>query len=215
MPFKENIIKMDDKKASIISVFPFEFREVKPGIHPGYYYIEAAKDVNTPSITIIQQARYYIYLGDKRNFPVDVPAIDVARSLVRDLIMSMVEADEDAHAGLIAVEGMVDEKMLIGMKDMLDSLREIQVNWFRKLVDLADKDYARVKSPVAVSDLQRMAAKTLNLQKEWGTIADAGVPIKCPACQTLIPKESVVCQNCRFVINPSKYKELQFATQGA
>ena len=215
MPFKEEhqVINMP-KKACIISVFPFEFREVKPGLHPGYYHIKAAKDVHTPEITEVNQANYYVYLGDKRNFSVGVPAYDVAKSLVSDLISSMVEASEEAHAGLIAYDGIIESKALISVKDQLDELRSVQTRWFRKLVDLADKDFARTKSSMAVSDLQRMAVKVLNLTRDYGEITDAEVPVRCPACQTLISTASIVCQNCRFVVNPTEYKKLQFA-QGA
>jgi hypothetical protein len=200
------------KSACVVSIFPFEFRETKPGLHPGYFTVKAAKSVDNPSITVIEPACYYLYLGDKRNHRVDVPAFEVARSLVNDLTLSMVEAEPDAHAGLIASEEVLNELTVkTKFRAQIEILKSVQERWFRKLVDLADKDWARVKSPMAVSDLQRLAATQLNLKKDWGETARAEVPVQCPACRELIPQDSIICKNCKTVLNASEYKKLQIA----
>lgn len=200
------------KQASIVSIFPHEFRETKPGLHPGYFTVKAAESVDNPAITIVEPSRYYIYLGEKRNFPVDVPAYEVAKSLVADLIGSMVEYDVDAHAGLIAVDGVLTELTLkTKYSEQLTLLKSVQERWFRKLVDLADRDWSRTKSPMAVSDLQRTAATILGLTKDWGETAKARSVVECIACKSLIPSDSIICKNCKTVLNPEAYKKFQVA----
>jgi hypothetical protein len=200
------------KQASIVSVFPHEFRENKPGLHPGNFHILAAESLDDPSITIINPSRYNIYLGENRNFSVDVPAYEVAKSLVADLVGSMVEYDIDAHAGLIAVDGILTSITLkTKFNEQLTLLKSVQERWFRKLVDLADKDWSRTKSPMAVSDLQRTACKLLGLSKEWSETSEARTVIECIACRSLIPSDSIICKNCKTVLNPEAYKRFQTA----
>lgn len=203
----------DANKATVVSIFPFELKELKPGLHPGYFNIPKCESYDNPIIFHVGNSMYNIYLGDKRNFPVEVPAIKVARSIADDVNHSMLESDEDAHPGLMALEGIINElELKMKYKPKVESLKNTQTAWFRKLVVLADNDWQRYRVHSCISDIQRKAAQMLNLSREWLDVAKSDVPVVCPACKSLIPADALICKTCKVVLNPEAVKKFEFAT---
>lgn len=205
-------------KASIVSIFPMELNEVKPGLTPGYFKIPACKDMNHPVIVHISSAIHNLYMGENRNYPIENSSYDVAKAIVIDSIGSMIEYSLDpeigiTHAGLIAIDEEVNESLLkTKYRLKLIELKEIQERWFKKLVQMADNDWAKSHQHTSISDIQRKAAEILNLtDKEWLSVTRSFIPIQCPACRSLIPPDSLICQVCKTVINEIKLKEYQTA----
>ena len=184
--------------STIVSIFPVTIHEVKPGLHPGYFMIPACLDYKEPSLIEIGQSCHYLYLGQDQKYEIANPSFVVAKSIVNDCITSMIEynADDRAWAGLLAFRGKVSKRDLSikeDIKDQVNDLIECQTRWFKRLVTLADNDWSRTHSHISISDIQREAAKRLNLNRDWLTIVKAETPIKCPACTTLINPQALIC----------------------
>ena len=200
--------------STIVSIFPVTILEVKPGLHPGYFKIPACLDYKEPSLIEIGQSCHYLYLGQDQKYEIANTSFIVAKSIVNDCITAMIEynADDRAWAGLLAFRGKITKRDLFikeDIKDQVNDLIECQTRWFKRLVTLADNDWSRTHSHISISDIQREAAKRLNLNRDWLTIVKAETPILCFACQTLIPPKSLVCQNCKTILNPEGLKKVQ------
>ena len=71
-----------------------------------------------------------------------------------------------------------------------------------ELVRQADIDYAQIKSPGVVSELQRKAAKALNLRnKPWDINSEVENVMACPMCQAIVNPKAIICSSCNYVIN--------------
>lgn len=200
--------------ATVVSIYPFELKELKPGLNPGFFQIPACESYDNPILFFVGPSTYNVYLGEKRNFPVEVEAIKMARSIVNDVITSHIEykADEGAHAGLMAIEGEISEQILkVKYKGQLQELKDAQTKWFKRLVVLADNDWEKYHTHVSISDLQRKAVQMLNLSRPYMDVIKSDIPMICPVCQDLIPVGAIVCKTCKAVLDPVKYKEFQFA----
>lgn len=200
--------------STIISVFPVDILEVKPGLHPGYFKIPACKDYKEPSLIDIGQSCHYLYLGQDQKYEIANASFIVAKSIVNDCITAMIEynPEERAWAGLLAFRGKVTRRDLSikeEYKEAINDLVDCQTRWFKRLVTLADNDWSRTHAHTSISDIQREAAKRLNLNRDWLTVVKAEIPIRCFACQSLIPPASLVCQICKTVLNPDGLKKAQ------
>lgn len=204
---------MSKSVASIISIYPLALNESKPGLNPGTFVIPACEDMSNPVIVHLGPSTHYLYMGEHRTYPIENNAIDVAAAVVQDILSAMIEYKEDAHAGLVAVNGIVNQLQLkTEHKMLMIRLKEKQERWLKKLVELADNDWAKTHSHVAISDIQRKAAELLNLtDREWLSVTRSYIPMRCPACQSLIPPESIICSNCKVVIDKEKAKNFDFA----
>ncbi len=59
-----------------------------------------------------------------------------------------------------------------------------------------------------ITDIQRFAAKSLNLQREWSVEPEPVSVVKCPACNSLIETTAIVCKHCKAIIKPEEAKKL-------
>jgi hypothetical protein len=202
-------------EVAIVSVFPFPINEDKPGLIPRYYHIPAAKDGDievypvNPGIMIID----LVDRPDK--IRIDISPAQIAMSLIRDFTSSQLEFTSDASPGLFAVsgQGLTKEKIKKEYPNEIQKIREKQNNWFRRLVFLADDDWAKYKQHRLISSIQRIAAKQLKLEREW--IIEVTPPKSCPACGSTLPNANVaVCFKCGAIINESLAKSFKFAPVG-
>lgn len=199
-------------KATVVSIYPFELKELKPGLNPGFFQIPACNSYDEPVLFTVGPSMYHVYLGEKRNFPVEVEAIKIAQSIVNDIVNSHLESDDESHAGLLAIDGEINGQILkTKYKDHLQELKNCQTRWFRKLVVMADNDWEKYHTHVSISDLQRKAVSMLNLERPYMDVIKSDVPKLCPVCQDLIPVNAIVCKSCKAVLDVDKYKEFQFA----
>lgn len=200
-------------KSTVISIFPFELKELKPGLNPGFFQVPACESYDRPVIFTVGSSSYNVYLGEKRNFPVIVESIRIAEAIVNDVINSHIESNSDeAHAGLMAIEGEITAQLLkVKYEEEMQELKDCQTRWFQKLVTLADNDWEKYHTHVSISDLQRKAVSMLNLSRPYMDVIKSDIPKLCPVCQDLIPVDAIVCKTCKAVLNAEKYKEFQFA----
>lgn len=205
-------------KSTIVSIVPFPITEFKPGIYPGNFEIKGSKN-NIPEILVISDSIYHVEIDENRTITVKCPSEDIAKSIIEDYVISNIAFDreEDAAPGIFWKAGVYDLGGVLGkLKEDLDIAKERQQRWFKKLVEMADDDWEKTRQHRSISDIQRYAAKWMNLERPWiiSTIINTAPvveTVKCIACQSSISKEAIVCPQCRCILNMEKYKTIQFS----
>jgi hypothetical protein len=195
-------------KATIVSLFPFDINEIKPGVYPGHFHLEPCLDVKKPSILHINDAISYLFDGlTGKSMPINQPVEVMAKSVVDDFRNSFLTIGPDSGPGIFWVEGHHSVADIV--KLFSDDIRKAelrQYKWFEALVRLADDDFAKYGQHRAVSDLQRYAADYLHLDRVWKRKLEEQRMTNCPACRSTIPEDALVCASCRTIIRPQEYE---------
>lgn len=199
-------------QATVVSVYPFDLVERKPGLHPPMFVIAGSKD-NEPSVLHVDDGFFYVYLdSDRGSLKVQQPATSIAKSIVDDFISAQYPIYPDARPGIFFVPGQFTPKEIkTTYKETLDRSILEQTNWFKRLVSFADDEWQRHHRHIVITDIQRYAAKALKMDREWLMVAPTDTMLNCPACTTLIPKSAVLCPNCRMILNETEYKKFKFS----
>lgn len=224
-------------KATIISAYPAKMTEFKPGINPGSFTIppgnfpDPSRPDRKPSALVIGPSTFRVYLQEDRYFMGSTPASAMAQSIVQDFLTSQLgylppvgkpgdpEYVPAAHPAVLWVPGeyTVEEFLNSEYAQMLDNLRPVQHKWFEAICRMADDDWNRFHRHIAVSDIQRIAAKEIGLdpnQHEWMVFSTSTEKKEyCPACGEARRPNAVICHACRAVFDPIRYGQLLFANQ--
>src|SRR5437762_9776268 len=155
--------------ATLISIVPFAISEFKPGIYPGTFDIPASKN-EIPEVLVIGDSVYHVEIDENRTITVKCQAADVAKAICEDYIVSNLAYSEEANAapGLFWASGIYDTaKIYSELKNHLEEAKERQKQWFIRLVRLADDDWEKTRQHKLISDMQRFAAKSLQLERPW------------------------------------------------
>jgi hypothetical protein len=205
-------------KCTVVSIVPFPIVEAKPGLYPGYFRIHAAKADDFEFI-VVERSVHHVYLdSDRGSLTVQVPSDEVARSIAEDYARAQLAYTQGiAEPGIFWIPGeYTDKKAIVAIaKDKLAQVREMQKNWFMRLVAIADDEWNKYHSHKSISDLQRFAAKSLGLDREWNIQGAVANTKFCPACKTPTNVGAIVCSNCRTIIDHKAYKEAGFVQAGA
>lgn len=197
---------------TLISFYPLPLMEEKPGMYPGKFSIEASDGV-TPALAYIGQSNHYVDVGEDRpQLEVAMPSFDIARAIVDDFIAAQLAISDNAAPGLGYVRGkltLAEVKAKEG--PLLLALKERQRLWYMALVKLGDDDWQRYHKHVVISDVQRIGARALGLERDWVMIPEEVNAPTCPACGTQVAPSVVVCSNCRCILDKDKYALLSFA----
>jgi hypothetical protein len=140
---------------------------------------------------------------------------EVATSIVNDWVGAMLTVSEDARPGIFVAnksfksQGEAAGELATEIADRLQA----QHRWFVKLVNEADKEYRTHNNGNAISDLQKVAARQLNLKdRPWlMDLTQMGLN-NCPACYNPININAIICGHCKYVVNPEKYAQMTFAS---
>ena len=205
--------------STIVSICPFDINEEKHGIYPGLFKIPASEN-NTPKMLVVGESIFYVEVDPERSIPVKVPSYKMAESIIFDFINSQIGIPPEEMAtcgpGLFWKLGVYDlNRVVKECKEDLEVQKQRQHNWFVSLVKEADDAYEKTKLHRVVSPIQRKAAKILNLERPWLVDVKMDSVVKCPSCQQITKAETVVCSFCRCILDPVKYKTLEFASKGA
>jgi hypothetical protein len=196
---------------TVVSLLPYAIRETKPHMIPFTFDIPAADPKIGFSILHVEEGLHFVPnpFEETHNFRVTTSPNEMARSIVEDYCGAHIGLDEDAGPGMFYVEGRLSvEDVLRHCGTELKRATERQNRWFSNLINIADADWHKNKNILAVSDLQRHAARSLNVKREW---VDP-IPTEfntCPYCKAVVDPTSIKCQNCKEIINPEAYKALQ------
>ena len=196
-------------KATIISFFPIEINEPKPGLYPGYFVIPAAP-IGEFSFLVVGDAVYYQETKNEIQTQIRTPYYTLAESIVNDFQQSHIgRIPEYAEPGVFWVQGGYQSRVQIRaeLEDQLDLWERRQLKWFEELVKMADDQYARTGRHNSVSALQRMAAQRLAIQRPW-IIRTGDSANTCRFCKQEVPFGAVKCPTCREILDLDAYKEM-------
>ena len=199
-------------KSTIVSVLPLELNEYKHTIQPGYFHIDAASEDN-PKILVVSPSSWWRDIGEEMPL-IEIPngSIIVAESIVKDYCQGMIGIQEDiAYPGLFFVPGeftveAIKEKYSAALKNAI----KLQRNWFKNLVDMADKDWSQSNgNPHAINGLMKMAAEALGLNdRDWMKTTLDVRKVKCVACGNLRNPDFPICGTCNRVVDQALAKKI-------
>lgn len=202
--------------STIVSVVPFDIKEDKPGLIPNLYTIPGCRGKDF-EILIVGQGHHFVYIDEDRgSLRVPTPSNEIARSLVEDYVNSQLAVEPpEVQPGIFWVPGQLSSgEVKLLHHDRVDQVKQAQKRWFINLCKIADDDWARYHQHKCISDFQRFAAHSIGYrteEHEWLTPEVALTADRCPACAMAVAPQLVICPNCKCILNPEKYKELQFA----
>lgn len=211
--FQQMVGKPKKYACTVVNLLPREIFEEKHHMLPSSFRIPAAV-YGDIAVFYVEEGTHYIPnpLVDEgkpnSSFKTITPPTEMARALVDDYKGAHICLSDNAEPGLFWVEGRLtsDEVKKFYAKEIEEARRK-QNNWFRNMVSMADADFVKNKNMLAVSDLQRLAARCLGVAKEWVDFAGEGT-MQCPFCTIAISREAVKCPNCREIVNVEKYKTM-------
>ncbi len=202
-------------KATIVSFHPLEIREHKPGMANPNIIIPAAPKNDFVSV-LIEDNSHGVYLDSERGTLI-VPeyASLFAEHVVNDFVSSQIGRDTESGAqpGIFWVEGGYNRE---GIKKefpgkLAEAIRQ-QSLWFERLVKKADDDWTKKHLNEYISDLQRHAAKALNLDRDWISYSGVVGNERCPACSSILVNPAPpICPTCRCVLDAERASKLVFA----
>lgn len=199
-------------KATVVSLIPWQmFPEEKPHLQPSTYKIPIAPKDGI-SVFHVGEAGYNVANPfDDTNIRVPVTPDEIARSIVEDYVSAQICLDEGACPGIFWVQGeLTVEDVMQYYPEKVAEYRLKQTNWFKLLVGMADADFTKNKNILAISDIQRHAARSLGIKKDWVDFSVLGQDLEyCPFCKSIVPIGAVVCNVCREVINREAYNKLK------
>jgi hypothetical protein len=195
---------------TVVNIMPYAIHEEKPHMLPSSFDIPAADAFGEVAILWVEEGIHYIPDPfDSKSFRQTTPPREMARSVVEDYNTAHIALDENSKPGLFWVEGRFEAFEIIGkFPKQYEAAKKACLNWFRNLVSMADVDWEKNKNRLAVSDLQRMAARSLGLNRDWVDIAQFET-IRCPFCTTAVSPDAIKCPNCHEIINKEMYRKMR------
>lgn len=210
-PFSEidGLIAPPTYGCTVVTLLPYSFVEDKPHILPSTFAIPAAPEGGINILHVGEAIHYVPQAFDDKSIKQTTSPREMARSIVDDYSNSHICLAEGAGPGLFWVDGLLTiSQVLRHHKEKVDNARERQKNWFHNLVSMADADWQRNHNMLAVSDLQRIAARSLGIVKDWVEFRALETK-QCPYCKAPIDPTSVKCLNCHEVVDVVRYKQMQ------
>lgn len=202
-------------KATVVSFVPFPIIEEKPGVYPGYFHIPPCR-TEEPNLLIVGDSKYHVEIDPDRTVTVPCPAAQMARSIVEDYVISCLEysVEHESQPAIFWVDGELSYSAIEKThKETIERVKQFQLNWFRRLVTLADDDWERTRQHRSITDMQRTACKLLGLDRPWIIPAANAKETKklCIACRSVVDPLAIVCATCKAILDPVAYASLSFA----
>lgn len=206
-------------KATVVSILNRGFTETKPTIQPGTFSMTAGT-YEKPAILVVGPSSWWREIDEEQPLlEIPVSAIQIADSIVRDYCNGLICCNMvDCMPGMFYLPGEIAlPEIREKHQHRLDEAKRNQENWFRALVDDADKEWAKTNgNPVVIHSDMRMAATALGVAhgKEWMKDFQTMQMIRCVACGAFRNPDFPVCGNCKAIIDIDRAKELKlsFAT---
>lgn len=200
---------------TVVSLLPLELSEDKPHMLPSTFKVPAASKKTGIAILHVGEGIHYIpHPIEDISIKQTTPPYEMARSVVQDYASAQIALGENAGPGIFWVEGLwSEEEILSEFKSKIETARIQQRNWFLNLVGMADADWNKNHNIMAVSDIQKLAAESLGIKKDWVNMIPAET-IACPYCNIQVNPIAVKCFNCNEVINKEAYKKLKDELEG-
>jgi hypothetical protein len=155
------------------------------------------KPARAVALTVVTPRTSIMDLGDKRTMDLRVSAREIADDLCREING---DAGEDSFLGAFVCAGdaPTDEE-IAAATSRLEA-------FYRRKVAEADREWARSHSHLFLDDLQRRAARTLGLEREWNY--ELRESQECPGCGERVKPNVAVCKSCGAILNREKAEQL-------
>lgn len=196
--------------ATVISMAPYSFEALFPHCSPSNITIPAA---DKDDFTYVHISRIYakVYIDSERGYiQRPITSDEVANSIVNDHLSSIINCIPGiAQPGIFFIDGHLNKQSIKKEHEvLLIKYRGLQKTWFTELVKQADSDWAKTHSPRSISTIQKNAAESLNLKREWNTESVIDNIILCPVCKN-DTRGAIVCPNCKFIMNEKEYASIK------
>ena len=212
---------------AIASIFPSEVFWDRPY---GHYLIGPAEyddqfQLIEPTVLVIEDAKDRRDFGEGNMLWTPVLALSIAEDLVRE---------ERKDIGLFICGGLgatpeelkkahrVAEKSDTAEVNTVlatfpttyevETAKKRRVEWLKDKIVEGDEMWARSGDPKWIDDNSRRACLELNIKREWSK----RTPERkiCPACSSDVLPSAILCRECNYILDASKYDPRMFATPG-
>ena len=156
-------------------------------------------DVRSPqsgeafAITLIRGCMSVMDLGDKRTMEYRITAREIAEDIAREINS---DSGEGSYHGVFVAAGEMPTD-----NELADARHRLQ-EFHRRLVAAADLEWERTHNPMFITDLERRAARQLNVEKPW--LYDPRPLADCPVCAEKIKHGVAVCKSCGAILDREK-----------
>jgi hypothetical protein len=202
--------------STVISLLPVPLIEQKPGLVPAEYILRAVRNpMKEVEVLNVYRARFPVYVDEHRPaIVVPEPSDRVAAAICRDYKVTVSHySPDEAEPGLFWVSGKFSKMELEGglepkISQAIEVARRLQVAWFKRLVNEADDNWNKYKMRRMISDIERLAAVCLGLEKEWNidTMVERSLAV-CKFCRSQVSNEAIVCPQCHGILNIERAKK--------
>ena len=171
-------------------------KEKWPPRHRTYFgslQILSPQDGEAFAVTPIRNCVSKMDLGDKHIMDIKLTAREVAEDIAREVNG---DSGEGTFHGVFVAAGEAPTESELA--DARCRLEEFQ----RRLVAAADLEWERTRNPMFITDLERRAARQLNLEKPW--LYDSKPLDECPVCAEKIKHGVAVCRSCGAILDREK-----------
>jgi hypothetical protein len=159
----------------------------------GTFQIAGRAEGEACALTRITARTAVMDYGDKRTLPLAITAHEIAEDICREINS---DAGERSFLGVFLCAG--DAPTEAELRIAHEKLDE----FYRALVASADREWERSHSFLFIHDLQRRAAATLGLEKEW--YYQARETAECPGCGERVKPGIAVCKSCHAILDRDK-----------
>lgn len=199
---------------TVVSLLPFPVNEYKPGLVPCTFHLDASTD-GKPQLLYLGECMHYMYLdGDRGSLEVINPPHTIAESLVEDLKRAIPCTSPEASPAIWWIQGLLSVQDLLNThKDDIEERLKSQDLWYKALIQESDDSWSRSRQHSMISDMARLACKSLGLAREWNIVVLEDVkPFEnCPGCGTSHVVGIVICPSCNCILDQDGYDKLKFA----
>lgn len=209
--------------STVVSILPYPLWEKKPGLVPGSFTIPAAPPGDLVLFSV-QRCTHSVYLDENRpRLTVPDPSDLVAKSIVEDHKKAMVCYEAGvAEPGLGWVWGEYtnDENgkraFIVANKPLIEEMNRLQGEWYQRLLQMADDDWAKYRQHKFITQLQRTAAQVLGqTNRDWMVAKQVEAAMsKCKFCFSLVHPEACICPTCHGIIDAERYRK-EFLNAGS
>lgn len=204
--------------ATVISLVPFPIHEPKPGMTPSEFHIDPAPDGGFSTL-LVTGCKHGVYLDENRPVLVVPTSPDeVAEAICFDYMKGQMGLEIGvAEPGIFWVQGdYTDPKshpeLLATAQAEFKTANTKQLEWFKRLVADADDAWSKFHRRGMISNVQKIAAAKLKLDREWLLEAEVQAAMsECPVCYTKVHPRAIICRECKTILDEKAYAERKFA----
>ncbi len=197
--------------STIFSILPLEINENKITVQPSFYSIPKGS-IDSPAYLYVEGGSWWKEMDETQPLlEIQVNSMQLAEAIVKDYANSMVGfLGDGGRPGVFSIPGRITVAHLKAeYPGMLIKAVEGQTAWYKNLTKLADALWSRSNgNPLAISDIMRLAARELGLNKEWLQDFQMIEQERCKACGTFKSVNFPICPTCKAVTNEALAKQL-------